>query len=56
MPNGAVWSGIIGQRIDAGKDLPPFFSFQYRAEKRYVILDLDGDISNRQWWIRLADE
>lgn len=29
--------------------------FPYRAEERYVILDLDGCFFNRQWWIRLAD-
>ena len=29
--------------------------FPYRAEDRYVILDLDGDRANYQWWIRLAD-
>ena len=32
-------------------------SFPYRAEERYVILDLDGDFAlNYQWWIRLPDD
>jgi len=29
--------------------------FPYRTEERYVILDLDGDVFSRQWWIRVAD-
>ena len=58
----AEHDGKLPQRLEDITEVPvpvnPMTGklFKYRAEERYVILDLDGCFFNRQWWIRLADE
>ena len=57
----AAAHGKLPQRLEEITEVPiptnPLTGklFPYRAEERYVILDLDGDRVDYQWWIRLAD-
>ena len=54
-------SGRLPERLEDITEVPvphnPLTGqpFRYRAEERYVILDIDGGAVAWQWWIRLAD-
>ncbi len=57
----ASHSGQLPERLEDITEVPvppnPLTGqpFRYRAEERYVILDIDGGAVAYQWWIRLAD-
>jgi hypothetical protein len=57
----AAEHGKLPQSLEAITEVPvpvnPLTGkpFRYRSEERYVILDLDGEVANYQYWIRLAD-